>query len=219
MSNVNEKIDNLLKNDVVDRHSFFQLKYFVIGKEPTIQAKLWRCIKELKSRRESLNAINLEIEEVNDNKLLLDIQIKDLEELNEMPHQATESMKKQEEIRERQFQRKIRSYEDVLATLKNKLKDTEEEAAFFLKAYESLIQHEELKPWDDETAQLDYWNEKLSQELNMKLLLNRPLDVELIKTILSLQDDAPIKVQTIHILDKVQKDALAAKKQKQLIQE
>ena len=53
------QLDEVLKNEPVNRHSYVQLKYFLIGKEPTIQAKMWQCIKELKTRRDSLNALEL----------------------------------------------------------------------------------------------------------------------------------------------------------------
>ena len=62
MSELMTAMDDLLKNEVVQRHSYFQLKYFLIGKEPTNQAKMWQCLRELKTRRQSLKAISLEIE-------------------------------------------------------------------------------------------------------------------------------------------------------------
>ena len=85
MSSENEiylEAEELLKNEVVDRHSFFQLKYFVVGKEPTMQAKMWRCLTELKTRKEAIDIINLEIEETKDTIELLNIEEKRLENIN-----------------------------------------------------------------------------------------------------------------------------------------
>ena len=48
----NQKIENIIKNEIVDRHSYFQLKNFLVGKEPTLQSNLWRCVREIKIRKE-----------------------------------------------------------------------------------------------------------------------------------------------------------------------
>jgi len=54
-----QKIDEVLNLDPVDRHSYFQLKYFVINKEPTHQSKLWRCIREVAARKDTIEGIML----------------------------------------------------------------------------------------------------------------------------------------------------------------
>ena len=81
MSNeIYEQITNLLSDkEIVNRHSFFQLRYFLVGKEPTNQARMWRCIRELEVRQQTIEAINLEMEDINDKKELLQIQITRLE--------------------------------------------------------------------------------------------------------------------------------------------
>ena len=55
-----EEISRILKNEVAERHSYFQLRYFLIGKEPTIQSKMCQCIKERKIRKEALDSLELE---------------------------------------------------------------------------------------------------------------------------------------------------------------
>jgi prephenate dehydrogenase len=40
------------KHPLTGRHSYFQLKYFIVGKEPTPQAKIWQCLREMKARRD-----------------------------------------------------------------------------------------------------------------------------------------------------------------------
>mgnify|MGYP003338271045 FL=1 len=53
-------IDEILKTGAVGRHSMFQLKYFIVGKEPTHQSKMWRCLSEIESRNEQISSINIE---------------------------------------------------------------------------------------------------------------------------------------------------------------
>ena len=69
MSNILEKIQELFPKDLElsSRHSYFQLQYFLIGKEPTNQSKMWQCLRELKSRKDNLESIDLQIEEEKDN--------------------------------------------------------------------------------------------------------------------------------------------------------
>jgi len=71
-----DEMSVLLAQDVAQRHSYFQLKYFLIGKEPTNQSKMWQCLRELKSRKESLKSILLEREDLKDKLELLDINAK-----------------------------------------------------------------------------------------------------------------------------------------------
>ena len=159
-SKLQDKIQNLMKNDVVERHSYFQLKYFVIGKEPTTQAKLWRCIRELESRNKSLQAIELEIGDTNDDIELLHIEIKDL-----LGNQFKQDENKKQ-ILTRKNERKTKALVEKLKDLKNKKRYIEEEASFFVQAFESLEKIEKIKPFDDLDAQTEYWNKKLKHQLN-----------------------------------------------------
>ena len=194
-NNLYQEIGQVLKHDIIDRHSYFQLKYFVIGKEPTHQARLWRCLRELESRKDSLNSINLEIQEVQDNMLLLDLDIKALQDTQDNPHK---------EINLRKMNRRKAETNNNLYKLVKKLKFVEEEANFFLQAFKGLEKLETLKPFDDQKMQEEYWNEKLSQDLNLSLMLQRPLDPELVKTILSLNNDLPIKKQVTYIINEIE---------------
>lgn len=194
-SKLQDKIQNLMKYDVVERHSYFQLKYFVIGKEPTTQAKLWRCIRELESRNKSLQAIELEIEDTNDDIELLHIKIKEPFE------NQFEQNKNKKQILTRKNERKTKALVEKLSNLKNKKRYIEEEAAFFVQAFESLEKIEKIKPFDDLEAQTEYWNKKLKQELNLKMILRQPLDTELTKTILALDDKMPAKQMMCNVLE------------------
>lgn len=216
-SELRQAIDKLLSSGVVNRHSYFQLKYFVVGKEPTIQAKMWRCVKELEARNESLRAIELEILDTKDNIELADIEIGRLKEqmlnlergLNEKLEVVMGKQReldiKEAEVHLRKRQRQKQALEVSLTTIEKKRKETEEEAIFFLRAFESLQKVEPLKPYDDLEEQTKYWNEKLTQLTNLKVLLHLPLDTELVQTIMSLSDDCAIKTEIVKLLESERK--------------
>ena len=48
-------------------HSDFQIANFIIGKETSLVGKQWQCLRELQSRKDSLELVENEIEEINDN--------------------------------------------------------------------------------------------------------------------------------------------------------
>ncbi len=202
------EVAEVLKNEVIQRHSYFQLKYFVIGKEPTTQSKMWQCLRELKTRRESLESIDLEVEETKDKIELLDIAVKKLENEQERVRQSpvdicdttTELYHKECAVKIRQIGRQKKAAESNLLQLSERQKWLEQEARFFLESFKNLAKTEALKPFDDLEAQKQYWTEKLSQKLNLKMLTHNQLDTELIETIVALPDEMPIKQQTLGTL-------------------
>jgi hypothetical protein len=216
------KMDALLKNDVASRHSYFQMKYFIIGKEPTHQSKLWQCLRELKMRRESIKAIFLELEDTNDKLALLDIEEARLNLKLQEPlstaiaeRQSQELDVKETEIKVRRVKRQRTGVLEAMAQLRERLKNTEEEARFFVQAFEALAEIEPPRPYDDLGAQKEYWNARLTQDIHMRMLMQHPIDTELMKTVLALNNDAPIKQEAIHILDG-QKAKLEMLKHKEL---
>jgi len=192
---IEQRISQVLKNEPVDRHSFFQLKHFVVGKEPTHQAKLWRCIKELKSRQEAIESIRLELEQNADTEKLAVIK----------KHKITNTMEDGDEknIVLRMQDRKIASLAKTHKNLTIKLKNAEEEANFFVQSFEELSKLEPLLNYDDVGAQTEYWSQKLTQEINLRMLLRQPIDTELVKTILAMDDAAPVKTQIQNMLMKI----------------
>jgi len=171
----NPRINDVINDMLVERHSYFQLKHFLIEKEPTIQSKLWRCIRELKARKDSIYSINLEIEEIEDC----------IEEIGNPTDNAF--------ISDRRKKRKLLSLQKRKEDLIFKLKNLTEECDFIAKMFEELEKIEKIKPFDEKDEQIKYWDAKLLEEFNLKVLLGQPLDTELIKTILSLDDDSKIK--------------------------
>lgn len=197
-----EEIQDVLKNEVSSRHSYFQLRYFLIGKEPTNQSKMWQCLRELKTRHESLSNLDLEREETKDRIELLDISIEKLEEDNPYLQDAKASIKNRETIiKIRQIQRQKTAAQASLSSLEERKKWLEEESRFFLETFKNIQKVEPLKSFDDLESQKQYWGEKLSQKLNLKMLTNNQLDSELIETIVALPDDVPLKKQTLATLN------------------
>ena len=108
-------------------------------------------------------------------------------------------------IRIRQLARQRESLEKAMWKIEQKRTWTQQEARFFVQAFESLERIEPLKDFDDLDSQKQYWNEKLSQTVNLKMLLHQSLDTELVQTVLALPEDCPIKKQTANTLEHVQK--------------
>ena len=213
------KLESKAEVDVVARHSYFQLKYFVIGKEPTHQARLWQCLREIKARKESLHSINWEIEDSEDNLELLniDIQEREIKQKNVQSsityEKKADRASRKEEIELKKQRRKAEAGKEALEQLQQRKKWLVEEATFFLESYQNLEELESLKPFDDFDSQKEYWGKKLADQLQLKLLLQSPLDTELVMTILALPDDIPVKQDMVRRLDGVQAQVEKLKEQ------
>jgi hypothetical protein len=202
----------ILKNAPVGRISYFQMKYFVIGKEPTHQARLWRCIQELTSKNEEIEFLKMELDSMND-KLEIDELNAEIDALAEKyrntwgidgPNDCEDLYIKQiqkQQVEKRQAKRKKDAFLKSKAKIEKKLEETKEEAIFYAEAYESLLKHGHLKPFDDFQSQVEFWNEKLSQDFNLKSMLNKAPDLECLKTILALPNDAEVKQNLLNTLE------------------
>lgn len=206
------EISEVIKAAPEQRHSYFQLKHFIVNKEPTHQAKLWQCLRELQSRKDAIESINFEIDDANDRLALIDIQEeKERTKVNESLGTAKGDLVRREwEIKIRQNRRNRLVVERNLAKLKEKLAFLEQEARFFLDCFEKLNEIEPVKDFDDLEAQTEYWNERLSQEVTLRTLLQLPLDADLAKTILSLADETPIKTRLVNSLQHISKQLSGA---------
>lgn len=199
-ANLISQIDDCLVHEMPQRHSYFQLKYFLLGKEPTIQSKMWQCLKELKTRRESLDALEFEVDDSKDKIELLDILIQKFKvEINKCSESDPLS-KKELEIKIRQTERQKKAAESALIELVNRRKYIEEEARFFVESFKNFEKLEPLKNFDDLESQKEYWSERLSQKMNLKMLTHNNIDTELIETIIALPDDVTIKKQALSTL-------------------
>lgn len=207
------KIEELLKIGGVGRHSLFQLKYFIIGKEPTHQSKMWRCLSEIESRSDQLENISLEEEDLNDKIKLLNIERKKLLKVVnndnsnygiELDELAKEEIEVKLSLNARKNKKLLKSQQK----LEKKKTEIQQEIIFFTEAYYSLEKKEELKAYDDVNSQTEYWNEKISQDLNLRMLLGKPLDIEMVKTALSLNEKAQVKQELLTILENAKKISL-----------
>jgi hypothetical protein len=208
-----ESVQTLVtKSEMPERHTFFQMKNFIVGKECTVQGQLWQITRELRSRSESLVALQDQIAETQDNIELLNIATERLrlpiKAVMGIEVEVDELCEREQQIKLRKVDREKASLERTVETLKRKSKYLLEEMAYLYKAHETLSKVQAMKPLDDVQAQQEYWNEKLTEELNLRLLLRNPLDSDFVKTILALEDTSPVKKQMVEILGKVQKNMI-----------
>lgn len=201
-----DKVQTLLaKAEMPERHTFFQMKNFIVGKECTVQGQLWQITRELRARQDSILALHDQLEDAADNVALLEITVERLR----APADEDELQGRERQIKIRKVERERASLERTIQTLKNKSKYLLEEMAYLFTAHETLNKIQAMKPLDDVDAQKEYWNEKLTEELNLRLLLRHPLDCDFVKTILALEDTSPVKKQMVEILGKVQANMIA----------
>jgi hypothetical protein len=196
------------KPEAQRRHTFFQLKYFILGKEPTIQARLRKCVVELQTRKENIENLRLAIEDIQDDIELANIDIK----RQENAEYKDDLGKRIFEINVKKARRRLRSLENELKKMGKQLSETEEEALFFLQAYRDLEKAEPLKPFDDFETNIEYWNERYTEELKLRLLLQKPIDLELAKCILALDKKTPIRNEFVNILKQIENRAESQKK-------
>jgi len=206
-------IDEVIsKKEINQRHSYFQLKYFLVGKEPTMQSKMWQCLRELKNRSESLKSIDLETEELKDKLELLDINVQKVKrdrENNQSEDKVLHDLFLKEcDIKIRQLDRQKKALEQSCKYIQERKRWISEESRFFLETFRNLEKIEPLRHFDDLEAQKEYWQEKLTQKVNLKMLTQNTIDVDLIETIVALPDELKIKQQTLQTLNLKQNEIL-----------
>lgn len=220
---ISKEMDKILACGTVNRHSFFQLQHFIVNKNPTTQSKLWQIVRELENRRDTLDQLSLEIQETEDNIELCRIDLERLEapenwsnwSVEHLSEKEQKLINKEKDVKIRKATRRQFALEKSLEKLRRRLGEHLEECKFFLKAFDALQKIEPLKPFDDPTAQREYWNEKLTEEFNLAIAFRLPISVELIKTILSLNDESPIKRQLVNIVRKLQSSEIDTQQLKQ----
>ena len=205
-----EKITELVKLAPENRHSYYQLKYLLLGKEPTTQSQLWQCLRQLESKKETIDNILVQIEDLKD-----EIELADLEnERLNVDSQLDSICKREIEVKCRKVKRKKESLIKNVNSLEKKLSFEIQEARFYVQAFEALQQVEPLKDYDDYESQQEFWEAKVSEEINLRLLTKQPLSTDLMKTALSLHENSLIKSQIINLLENC-KDQIKVKCQKE----
>jgi len=130
---------------------------------------------------------------------LLDIQIERQKQLTGGAN-ADELNIREAEINIRKLKREKQHLEQSIEKVQAKVRFALEECRFLLAAFKRLEEIEPLKPLDDREAQMEYWNEKLLEEFNLRVLLKNPLDSELVRTIMALNDESPVKQHVMILL-------------------
>lgn len=217
-----QKIETILnKVDLPDRHTFFQLEKFVIGKEPTAQAQLWQIVREMQARLETVDSYRKQLEDSEDTLELFDIRIERqnrvLREESKQKNEYTDLNLQEYEINIRKLQRDKESLILSARKVTKKLRCVLEELAFLSVAYEKIIEnYGEIKPIDDDEAQREMWNEKLLEEFNLRVILQRPLEPEFVRTVLCLGEESPVKQHLVKMIDNIQKKMITQAKPPQI---
>lgn len=206
MSNLIEEIDKIVPEGSKNRHSFFQLQYFVISKEPTTQARIHACKRELYARRRSMASIMLEIEQQQDSIRLSELEIEKIKAENK-------DLAEYHHILIRKTKREIYAKKIQIDDLKIKFTSFEEEANFIIGMYQKLIELEPEKDWDSLEVQANYWNAKFAKELEFKLLLQQPISIETYYSIMSMPDGLPTKQLMKSIVDNKKQPNLLPQKE------
>jgi hypothetical protein len=178
-----------------------------LGKELTTQAKLQKCLREIDARRSSLKSMNLGIEEAEDEGKIIDLKTAALEKKKA----KNELDREYKSIQKRKLARKKDSLLDSIQEMKKKLRETEEEMSFFMSAYQQLEKIEPLRRYDDPESNAQFWNENFAQELQLRILLQKPLDLELVKCILALDEQSSTRREMIGILEQIQNQTIEAR--------
>jgi len=187
-----------------ERHTFFQLKHFVLGKEITTQAKLQKCIREINARKKSLKSMMLGLDDASDELRILELKVLALEKKKPKGSLDREHL----EIQKRKIGRKKEMLLDSIEDMKKKITETEEETEFFMRAFEQLEVVEPLKRHDDPDANAEFWNENFAQDLRLRLMLQKSIDLELVKCILALDAESPVRKEVVGILEQIQRKAI-----------
>lgn len=204
MSIKDQVADLIRQSRVSGRHTFYQLKHFVLGKEITTQAKMWKCIRELEARLGSFKSMENAILEAEDDIRTLEIRVEILEK------KKTKSVLHSEykQIRRRKLERRIATLKDSVEEMRRRLSETSEEMNFFFGAYSQMEAIEPLRSHDDPEANATYWDQNFAQELQLRLMLQRPLDLELVKCILALHEGSPTRRDMVGMLEQIQRQAI-----------
>jgi len=192
------------------RHSDFQIEKFIIGKEPTHIGRAWQCLREIEARYDSLVNLDLEIENCKD-----DIALKLIERSDKENETNVKIVVKTIEIKK--INRQILVLENNLAKLHKKKICLEEESKKFVSIFNELISKIKYVDFNDEKAQKEYFENKFSNEINLNILLGHPINNELVKSTMCLDDNSKIKTSLVESFTNIQRKMLTnGNKDKQL---
>jgi len=187
LNKIKEIID---KEVVVNRHTDFQIEKFIIGKELTPSAQAWQCIRELKSRYESL--VNLDLEIAN---ILDDIEIKKIEIEEEKDKNTRKTP-----FLVRKLERTLQSFKNNHEKLLENKANYEKECEKLLELFNRISANYKVKNWNDDAAQAEYFENKFANELNLDFLMGNPVNKELVRSILQLDNSSNLKNKFMELI-------------------
>ena len=116
---------------------------------------------------------------------------------------------KENEINIRKLQRDKESLVKSSRKVNKKMKCILEEMEFLAAGHKQIVELVgEAKSLDDEEAQKEYWNERLLEEFNLRVILKRPLDPDFVKTVMALHDDAIVKKHLTSAIEGMQQQMI-----------
>jgi hypothetical protein len=126
---------------------------------------------------------------------LHELEIERIKESQEAP------LSEEEQIKIRQTRRRIKGVDHQIESFASTIKAKENEANFLIGLYEKLIEIEPEKDWDSLEVQANYWNAKLTQEIETRLLLSQQPNAEDFKTVMAMPNGLPIKDATAKLIE------------------
>lgn len=188
-------LEEAVGSGVADRHSYYQLKYFLVDGEPTKQARLWQSVREMKSRLDTIRSIYLEMADARDR---LAIHEAKAELAAEKAVRRGKDDPKSPEARilaakARIADRRVTACEKRIGDLSRRLRNVTEEARFLLEMFNRLGGRAAMKDWDEPEVQKEYWDAKVGDEIRRRLVAGQNLDAGLIGTVESLHKDAKVR--------------------------
>lgn len=203
LENIENKLNEFVeKHHLLPKHTDFQIEHFMIGKESSKNGKIWQCVRELGSRKENLDSLQLEQEQTQDNlelaKIKLDI-IKARTVFNKN-FQIENLNKRKKEILIRKQERTIKNIEKSLEKLKERKLSILLECKKIIEVFNHYNPQNKVIDIDDKDNQLEYWNSKFLEEINLSAMLGLPVGVEIVKSVLALPENSQVKNQLVNAM-------------------
>jgi hypothetical protein len=189
------------------KHSDFQIENFIIGKEIDINGKIWQCLRELSARKDSLDAVLLEIQQVNDDIELNEIKVQKLLLKNKKTNnnQLNQLNEREKQIKLNGYKRKKITLINTIGKLNEKKNGILLETNKFIEIFENLIASYGYKDFDDNEAQITYWNNKFGYELDVNSLLGYNISPDLVKSIMALPKNSKLRITLENTIKERQK--------------
>jgi hypothetical protein len=206
MNEIKQKLYQLTdKYKLPSKHSDFQIENFIVGKEVDVNGKIWQCLREISARKDSLEAVELEIQQINDNIELNDIKKQKLLLKTIKNNNIKELNEKERQIKLNGYKRNEITFINTLNKLVEKKEGILSETKKFVEIFENLIELNGYKDFDNDEAQINYWNNKFGYELDVNNLLGYNLNPDLVKSIMALPKNSKLKISLENTIKERQK--------------